>query len=196
MEPFFTTKAAGSGTGLGLAQVFGAVRQSGGQVHIDSRPGAGASVRLTLMRAEPVAAPTTERKAAVRKAASPVRRRILVVDDEPRVRDVTAETLRSAGYSVSEAPDGASALQLIGSDHIDLMVTDFAMPGMNGADLARRAKALKPDLRTVIISGHADMDAVEEAGTDAPLVRKPFTANVLLAAVDKALAMTPAQGSP
>ncbi len=188
MEPFFTTKTAGSGTGLGLAQVFGAVQQSGGAVRIDSQPGRGTQVRMTLPAAEPPPEPEAAPVRTLHAAPSPSRSRVLVVDDEPGVRDIIAETLRSAGYGVSEAPDPATALRLVGADSINLLLTDFAMPGMNGTELARRALDLDPDLRVLIVSGHADIEAVAAIKADAPLLQKPFSADELLAAVEKALA--------
>src|SRR6185295_12287638 len=113
-EPFFTTKPAGKGTGLGLAQVFGAARQSGGSVEIDSSPGRGATVRMILPRTEPPKeeVQTDEAPAAIEPAATPGLR-VLVVDDEPGVRTFMAETLREAGYDAVEAEDPGTALRLL-----------------------------------------------------------------------------------
>ncbi len=183
MEPFFTTKPAGKGTGLGLAQVFGAARQSGGDVEIDSAPDRGTTIRLQLPRIE---APR-EAKAADAAPATPAPRgngqKVLVVDDEAGVLEFVAQTLRESGFSVREAADPGSALRIVEGEQIDLLVTDYSMPAMTGLELAERARAKQPAVRLIIISGWADAEALEKSAARPRLLRKPFDERALLDAV-------------
>jgi signal transduction histidine kinase/CheY-like chemotaxis protein len=165
MEPFFTTKPVGKGTGLGLAQVYGAARQSGGTVDIKSAPGRGARVTLSLPRTEPP------------------RESVLVVDDEPGVRAFMAEALRGAGYAATEADDVGVALRFLQEAPPDLLLTDYSMPGMNGLELAERARARDARLRVLIVSGYADAERIEASAAKPVLLRKPFDEVELLAAV-------------
>lgn len=194
LEPFFTTKPAGKGTGLGLAQVFGAVRQSGGSVEIDSEPGRGTTMRLVLPRIEPPAAldeapaqetPTPEPPAPAAEGTGP---RVLVVDDEPGVRAFMTETLRNAGYAATDAEDVGVALMRLESDPPDLLLTDYSMPGMNGLELAERARARSSRLRVLIVSGYADAAALEASEVRPALLRKPFDEDALIRAVETVLA--------
>lgn len=177
MEPFFTTKPAGKGSGLGLSQVFGTVQQSGGTMHIDSKPGHGATVTLVLPRADEVgerlAAPAAINPAPPLGA---VQRHVLVVDDEEHVRSFMAEVLRDSGYSVTEADGGKAALDALQRKVPDLLLADYSMPGMTGIELASHARAMKADLPVLIVSGYADAEALERALEDAALLRKPFAA--------------------
>lgn len=190
MEPFFTTKPAGKGTGLGLAQVFGAVRQSGGQVEIDSAPGRGTIVRLSLPRTEaPASKPVQEVEPP--QPAAPAQgegQRVLVVDDEPGVRLFMAETLRDAGYQAIEAEDPGAALRLLESGAHDLLLTDYSMPGMTGLELAEHARRRDGALRVLIVSGYADAAAIEASAAEARLLRKPFDERELIEAVRDVLA--------
>lgn len=191
MEPFFTTKPAGKGTGLGLAQVFGAARQSGGGVEIKSTIGRGTSVIIILPRteapaeAQPPSQAETENAPA---AAIAPGRRVLVVDDEAGVRSFMAEALRGAGYDAQEAADVGVALRLLEADPPDLLLTDYSMPGMNGLELAERARARDSRLRVLIVSGYADADALGASAARPTLLRKPFDEGELLAAVRAVLA--------
>ena len=181
-EPFFTTKSHGSGTGLGLAQVFGMAEQSGGTVDIDSEPGAGATVTITLRRCHP-----SDRQAAIfrapsdRKDRAPLR--LLVVDDEPEVRATIVRPLEEAGHIVDAVSDGPTALAAIEQRRFDLIVVDFAMPGMDGAELIRRARLIRQDSRFLMITGYSDSEATASASFDTPILKKPFASEALVAAV-------------
>jgi signal transduction histidine kinase len=188
LEPFFTTKPAGKGTGLGLAQVFGAARQSGGSVEIESEPGHGATVRLVLPRTE---APkhTAEDEPEAEAIPNGSGQRVLVVDDEPGVRTFMAVTLREAGYDAVEAEDPGAALRLFEARQPDLLLTDYSMPGMTGLELAEHARARSNGaLRVLIVSGYADADAIEASAARPTLLRKPFDERALIEAVRDVLA--------
>jgi signal transduction histidine kinase/CheY-like chemotaxis protein len=172
-EPFFTTKEIGKGSGLGLSQVFGLAKQSGGGVRIDSAPGAGTSVRVFLPRAAglPQAEPVDGRGAA---EPAPKDLKVLLVDDDSAVREVTAGLLQDLGYRVVEAGSGGAALDVLDcQDEIDLLLVDFAMPGMNGAEVAREVHARRPGLPILFVTGYADTEALSAAGDDG-ILRKPF----------------------
>jgi signal transduction histidine kinase len=185
-EPFFTTKEVGKGSGLGLAQVYGFAKQSGGGVRIDTRPGEGATVRIYLPRADGAPAAVAADPAAEPHVA-PGNVSILVVDDDSAVREVTAGILGDLGYRVIEAGSGGAALALL--DHepaIDLVLLDFAMPGMNGAEVAREARARRPDVPILFVTGYADTAALEEAG-EGGILRKPYVERELAAKLKAAL---------
>jgi signal transduction histidine kinase len=185
IEPFFTTKPVGQGTGLGLSQVYGVVRESGGALSIVSEPARGTTVRLFVPAASESSliaesAPTAR---AVSEAPPGPVRSVLVVDDDTRVRGFMVDCLRDAGYRVTETADGASALEFLADNTVELLVADFAMPGMNGAELARAARKLHPEIAVLIVSGYSDSDAIEAAVGRAHLLRKPFNLDELEAAV-------------
>jgi signal transduction histidine kinase len=186
-EPFFTTKEVGKGSGLGLSQVFGLAKQSGGGVRIDSQPGAGASVKVFLPRA--AAAPlAAEAHPAEEFHPRPKDVNVLLVDDDSAVREVTAGILSDLGYGVIEAGSGGAALDVIErSPHIDLLLLDFAMPGMNGAEVAREVRARRPELPILFVTGYADTEALGEAGDDGAIIRKPFVEKELAAKLRSAL---------
>jgi signal transduction histidine kinase len=155
-EPFFTTKPVGKGSGLGLSQVYGLAKQSGGGVRIDNRPGEGASIKVYLPRAgHAPARPAVEPRGPRRcKRAEAM---VLLVDDDPAVREVTAQILADLGYSVLEAASGGAALDLFDANtQIDLVLLDFAMPGMNGAEVARELRARREDVSILFATGFAD----------------------------------------
>ncbi len=176
-EPFFTTKAAGAGTGLGLAQVYGIARQAGGTARIESASGQGTRVRLLLPRAPEAEQPDGTREGDADTGAEAVRApaTVLVVDDDPDVRRVLAETLEMLGYRALLAADGEAGLRLLDADRPDLLLVDFAMPGMNGAEVAQAAHARYPTLPIAFATGYADTTLLEAARADAPVLRKPFT---------------------
>ena len=186
-EPFFTTKGAGSGTGLGLAQVYGIVRQSGGTLALDSQPGVGTVVTLMLPTCElPPADDAGEANASVEDVVQG--QRILLCDDDDHVRTFVARVLDDAGYLVESVSDGRSAVQLVRHTPVSLLVVDFAMHGMNGADVTAAVRAFRPGLPVLMITGYADTDAVAEHAPGIPMLRKPFEADDLLAAVRDAMA--------
>jgi len=187
MEPFFTTKPVGKGTGLGLAQIYGSARQAGGTVRIESTPGAGTTVRIFLPRTsmEPsdAATPTDDAGHVPEKAAH-----ILLVDDDDDVRNVVSSALRSHGYKITEAEDGPTALVAMAAERPDIAVIDFAMPEMNGAKLAECMAERWPDLPVLFASGFADVEAIKSAaGPHARILRKPFRIDELLRAVHDSL---------
>ncbi len=180
-EPFFTTKGPGKGSGLGLAQVYGFAKQSGGGVRIDTQLGEGTSIKVYLPRAAAAvpALPAEAAFAEARAAADPGQPRVLLVDDDSDVRDVTAGMLEHFGYHVTAAASGAAALDLLEAGAaFDLHLFDFAMPGMNGVELARQVEALRPGVPTVFITGYADTKALDQIGAR-PVVLKPFRPDAL-----------------
>ncbi len=174
-EPFFTTKEVGKGSGMGLAMVYGFVRQSGGHAVIETRPGLGTTVRLCLPRAS-TAAVEAARNAAAPIAAPKGSERVLVVEDDPGVRAFVASALRELGYAVRTAPNGPTALSLLDREPVELLLTDVMMPGgISGPQLAHQAGERHPALKVLLMSGYPD-DALAHAGlaTELPLVGKPF----------------------
>jgi signal transduction histidine kinase/CheY-like chemotaxis protein len=173
-DPFFTTKDVGKGSGLGLSQVFGLAKQSGGGVSIDTEVGRGTTIRVFLPRADKT--PVAERESGDEWFAAPNDGLIvLVVDDDEAVRNVTAGYLSDLGYDVIEANSGAAALETLErQDRIDAMVLDFAMPGMNGGELAREMRVRRPAAPILFATGYADAEALTDVSEDL-IVRKPFT---------------------
>jgi PAS domain S-box-containing protein len=175
-EPFFTTKEKGKGTGLGLAMVYGIVKQSEGCISVESRPGHGTTFRIYLPRAEG-AAPAS----ASTLGATPLRGQetVLLVEDEEMLREVTRELLETGGYRVLAAGSGEEALQ-ISAQHeggIHLMITDVIMPGMSGPELAKRLATVRPETRVIFVSGYTD-EAIGDHGVLDPgtcFLQKPFT---------------------
>jgi len=186
-EPFFTTKESGKGTGLGLATVYGVVRQSGGFIWVESSPGNGARFEIYLPRVtEKEEAVSYERASARSKGGSGT---VLVVEDEDEVRSLACEFLSSAGYSVLTAKDGVEALEIaerLGSA-IQLLLTDVVMPKMRGTELARELKARFPRLRVVYMSGYLEQDPCSgEILEKAPVLQKPFSRDSLVREVGHA----------
>ncbi len=186
-DPFFTTKPLGSGTGLGLSQVYGFARQSGGTVLIKSEVGKGTTVELHFPAAPADAQPTPEPSQAPGIPAPVAPRRILVVEDDPDVRRVIVECLGLIGYAVTEASNGTEGLAAIASSKPDLLVVDYAMPDMTGAEVISRARSLVGELPVILATGYADMAAVERLAGKPAILRKPFDINSLGAAVADAL---------
>jgi PAS domain S-box-containing protein len=187
IEPFFTTKPFGQGTGLGLAQVYGIARQAGGTLRIESDEAQGTIVHIILPRAgEAVAAESGQASPDARVPRLPAAR-ILIVDDDAGVRSFLAGAVADLGHSVREAADGPSAIAAIEQGLPDLMLVDFAMPGMNGAEVARAARALHPSLPIVFVTGYAQSDQIDADFADAPMLRKPFGIAALASAIKAAL---------
>jgi PAS domain S-box-containing protein len=189
-EPFFTTKPVGSGTGLGLATVFGIVRQASGAVRVDSTPGRGTTVTILLPAAPDGGAPAAP-TAAGGSAAATGRATVLLVEDEAPVRATARRMLERRGYTVIEARHGADAL-LVWSEHrgaIGAVVTDLRMPELGGRELVARLHAERPGLPVVYMSGYADALALPMAtrGAHEAFVEKPFTAESLLDALGAAV---------
>src|SRR5262249_36906904 len=178
-EPFFTTKPAGRGTGLGLSMVYGFVKQSGGHMTIDSEVGRGTTVRLYLPRADVAAVEMTLDPASAPVAAPGGHKRILVVEDEPAVRESAVSLLAGLGYTVLEAADGAAALILAEEDPpIDLLFTDLLMPGeMNGLTLGQELRRRQPGLRILYCSGYSESAFAQQDRLGEPvaeLLQKPY----------------------
>ena len=186
-EPFFTTKETGKGSGLGLSQVLGFAQQSSGGICLKSSPGQGTCVHIYLPRsAEQAERPNTV-FARSNAPALANGSKVLLVDDDSAVREVTAAMLRDLGYTVLEAGSGGGAFELLDRERlIDLVVMDFAMPGMNGAEVARQAQISRPTLPILFITGFADRAAI--AGIDgAQIIGKPFSRDELAEKVTQVL---------
>jgi len=188
MEPFFTTKAPGKGTGLGLATVFGVVKQSGGHVTVESEVGQGTTFKVLL--------PRTDEEATTGDAAAPVgpargAETILLTEDDDAVRELARDVLEADGYTVLATSRGADALRVAEEPGrvIELLVTDVVMPEMSGAELARRLAAVRPSLPVLFMSGYTD-DVVARQGileSGIPLLNKPFYPRDLLQKVREVL---------
>lgn len=184
-EPFFTTKEVGKGTGLGLATVYGIVKQSNGHIEVESEPGKGAAFRISLPRVEqeltaPRKTPMTEPKHGTGT--------ILLAEDEPLLRELGQTILTQAGYKILTAPN-AEALRTFVAEHagkIDLLLTDVVMPGMSGPELVKLVRARWPEVRVLYMSGYAD-DEIEDLDRDAGFLQKPFTPTELTAKIAEML---------
>jgi signal transduction histidine kinase/CheY-like chemotaxis protein len=189
-EPFFTTKEVGKGTGLGLATVYGVVKQSGGFIWVISSPRQGTTFEIYLPQASgPVSRPDLEAKPSAIPRGSET---ILVAEDEAGVRELACQFLRVKGYTVLEAKDGQEALEIAGrhSGTIHLILSDMVMPKMNGGELAGRLKAIRPGIRVAFMSGYSEFSR-GDMGQDfpqAPVLQKPFSTASLVGIVREALA--------
>jgi CheY-like chemotaxis protein len=190
-EPFFTTKARSGGTGLGLAMVYGIVRQSGGDVSVSSERHRGTTFRIYL----PEATATADAAALAPPAGEALPRgveTVLVVEDEEQLRDLTCRMLRDQGYQVLSTTEARQALEICGAypGPIHLLVTDMVMPRMGGAELAEAARTLRTEMRVLYMSGYTDSATVNGGGETIPFLQKPFTALELGRMVREALTPT------
>jgi PAS domain S-box-containing protein len=192
LEPFFTTKEAGKGSGLGLSMVYGFAKQSNGAFRIESEVGRGTTAELWLPRApaSPRAVPTQAADAQRR----PVRAlKVLLVDDHEEVRSTTAAVLEDAGHEVFEADSGAGALALLKKHDcdFDLLITDYAMPHLSGTDFLRQARLLCPNVPALLITGYADGEMIRDRPDGVEALLKPFTPVMLEAAIERACSAEP-----
>jgi len=180
-EPFFTTKGVGQGTGLGLATVYGVVKQSGGYIFAQSEPGSGTTFRIYLPRvADPPGQPGLAKHPQAPTGGSET---VLLVEDEESVRELVRETLQNKGYTVMEASDGINGMKVAETydGKIDILITDVVMPGMSGRELAQRVAASRPSIRVLYLSGYTE-DAIIHEGVLDPgtaFLQKPFTLQAL-----------------
>jgi signal transduction histidine kinase len=184
-DPFFTTKPIGKGTGLGLSQVYGIARQAGGEARIESEPGKGTTVQIWLpVNVSDIAESSVE-------AASPdvplLARHILVIEDDEEVRAMLVECLEVLGYKVTHAHDGASGLSRLDTDKPDLLIVDYAMPGLNGVQVLMRVRDIRPDIPVILATGYADVDIAKITATHFTALRKPFQLDELARTVRAAL---------
>jgi CheY-like chemotaxis protein len=190
-DPFFTTKPLGQGTGLGLSMVYGFVRQSGGQVRIHSQVGMGTSVKLYLPISEAKAAPTQRRRISAPHGDG---ERVLIIEDEPAVRMLVREVLEELRYEAVEFADPLAAVPYLASaERIDLMISDVGLPGMNGRQLAETARAHRPELPILFITGYAENAAIRSGflGANMSMVTKPFSLDELAARVSELISGLP-----
>jgi two-component system cell cycle sensor histidine kinase/response regulator CckA len=191
-DPFFTTKPVGQGTGLGLATVYGIVKQSGGFITVDSEVGAGAAFKIYLPRQRVDASVPAEVVAPAAPRDVTGQDTILLVEDEEAVRSFAARALRMRGYNVLEASGGEEALEIVksGEAEIHLLITDVVMPNMDGPTLVRHVKELKPGLAVIFMSGYAEeaFRRNDEKAEDIHFLPKPFGLKQLAAKVKDVLA--------
>jgi PAS domain S-box-containing protein len=196
-DPFFTTKPVGQGTGLGLATVYGIVKQSGGFITMDTEVGRGTSFKIYLPRHRVEAGAQTADAAPLPPRDVTGQDTILLVEDEEAVRSFAARALRLRGYHVLEASGGEEALEIVtkGAQEIDLLITDVVMPNMDGPTLVRHVKELKPELAIIFMSGYAEeaFRRNEENASDLHFLPKPFGLKQLAAKVKEVLSHAPAR---
>ncbi|MET0373246.1 MAG: ATP-binding protein, partial [Rhizorhabdus sp.] len=186
-EPFFTTKPIGQGTGLGLSMVYGFAQQNGGHVAIDSTPGRGTAVSIYLPAAERPGVQEQHTALAMPEGDGQC---VLVVEDDPSVRLLIRDVLEEVGYAAIEAGDGASAIPILASERmIDLMISDVGLPGMNGRQLADMARAHRPELPILFVTGYAENAAIRAdfLGENMAMITKPFSLDELGQKIGKML---------
>jgi PAS domain S-box-containing protein len=195
MEPFFTTKEVGKGSGLGLSMVYGFAKQSNGAFAIASELGKGTAAELWLPRGSSletrIASPTVER----RRDGPALNLRLLLVDDHAEVRSTTAAVLEDLGHEVLEATNGAEALKIMtnGDCNFDLLITDYAMPHQSGTEFLREARKLCPKVPALIVTGYAETDAIGDRPENVDVLLKPYTPANLEAAIERICAKAAAK---
>jgi CheY-like chemotaxis protein len=191
MEPFFTTKGVGKGTGLGLSMVHGLTAQCGGAMNISSQLGRGTVVTLWLPRAREGTEPKAVEEPLTRLQDTEGRKlNILLVDDDPLVSMNTADMLMDLGHSVLESNSASQALQLLQSNgEFDVVVTDYAMPGMTGLDLAIKIKQMKPEYPVILATGYGDLPPNAPLGI--PRLTKPYSQEELAKVLERAVPSPP-----
>ncbi|MBO9712798.1 response regulator [Sphingomonas sp.] len=187
LEPFFTTKEVGRGTGMGLSMAFGVMRQSRGSLKIDTQPGRGTTITLLLRVSEAAPSLAAAGEAEAGPMVSLAGRTIAVIDDDDEVRAVMADVLRDAGAEVVEASDGAEGVAAAQARVPDLMIVDYAMPGLTGADVARQIRGFAPRLPILVVTGFADSAALDTIDAEIGVLRKPFESRELLRRVAEML---------
>jgi signal transduction histidine kinase len=187
-EPFFTTKEQGRGTGLGLSQLYGFAKQSGGTVRIDSKVGEGTKVTVYLPRTE---APANVVDLPVPEGRSASHISVLLVDDDDAVREVCSTMLEEIGCAVTQASSGEQALAVLKSGNFTVIVTDVAMPGMSGVELADKAREFAPKLPVLFASGYADLQIFGEQLSHEALIKKPYRLSELSARLHQLLSDQP-----
>jgi len=197
-EPFFTTKPIGQGTGLGLSQLYGFVRQSGGVLRLDSAPGWGTTVRVFLPRQDHASAGDEPTTPSVDTSKSGAGETVLLVEDEAEVRATAAEHLRDLGFAVLEAENGTAALRVLRSGQpVDLLVTDVGLPGgMNGRQVADAARERLPGLPTLFITGYAGDALKDQLAPGMDVIGKPFSLDALVARIRAMLDVASARSGP
>ncbi|HEX7932200.1 MAG TPA: ATP-binding protein [Paraburkholderia sp.] len=185
-DPFFTTKPIGKGTGLGLSQVYGIARQAGGTARLFSEEDVGTTVEIWL----PLRDRVVSRAAQASDAETHIvgEKRVLVIEDDAEVRAMLVESLKMLGYDVTEAADGHAGLKRLQNDNPDLLMVDFAMPGMNGIDVIAEARKMRGDLPVILATGYADVDISGLAVERCTILRKPFQLDDLARTVRLGLA--------
>jgi signal transduction histidine kinase len=187
-DPFFTTKPVGKGTGLGLSQVYGIARQAGGTALIHSELGAGTTVEIWLPRVDVSAMPHLAERIAPEVGGK--QERVLVIEDDPDVRTFLVDCLTLLGYVAVEAAHGRAGLERLAAQPPDVLMVDFAMPGMNGIEVIVEARKAHPGLPAILATGYADADVSEGSCVEYAVLRKPFQIAELNAALKAALART------
>jgi two-component system, cell cycle sensor histidine kinase and response regulator CckA len=189
-EPFFTTKEVGRGTGLGLSTVYGIVTQSGGHIRVSSKPEKGSSFSIYLPRAKGVASPAAKGPAGSMPAQQ-TGESVLVVEDDANVRRLVVAILQRSGYRVIAPETAPEALRICDdpSTPLDLLLTDMVLPETDGAAVAEKAVASRPNLRVLFMSGYTEHPVLRHPGFDrgAPFLQKPFTNAALMAKVREVL---------
>jgi CheY-like chemotaxis protein len=188
-EPFFTTKELGKGTGLGLATVYGIVKQSGGYIWVDSAPDRGTRFEIFLPQSSAAAQLPSEDEPAAKYSRG--NGTVLLVEDEEAVRELAGEFLRTSGYHVIVGKDGLDALEKAEQESraIDVLVTDVKMPRMRGTELAQRLKRAHPRMKIVYMSGYLEHDSEEDFVANAAHLQKPFSRESLLKKMREALGL-------